>query len=247
MRRKVVLLVVAIAIAAVGASLVLMYVNGLSSKAQANENLVSVLTATEVINPGEQAGTAQSDGKFALTDMPKSSVVDGAVTSVDSMSDEVALSKIYPGEQILAAKFGTTAASEQTLTIPKGQIAVSVELTDPARVAGFVTPGSHVAIFISSAATTNGTTTTEAYTRVLVSDVEVIGVGPTTVLSAASGDETDSSADEIPKTILTVALDQRDSDRVLFAASTGGLAFGLLGEGTKITPDHGVTAGDLHE
>jgi pilus assembly protein CpaB len=245
MSRKVVLLVAATAIAAVGASLVLLYVNGLAGKAKANESLVSVLTATDVINPGEKASTAQSAGKFALTKMPKSSVVAGAVTSVDSMASEVALSPIYPGEQILTANFGTTAASEQTLSIPKGMIAVSVQLTDPARVAGFVTPGSHVAIFVSSAGTATGTTTGSPTTRIMVPSVEVIGVGATTVLSAASGDKTTSSTDAIPETILTVALNQRDSDRVLFAASNGGLAFGLLGQGTKIKTDHGVTASDL--
>jgi pilus assembly protein CpaB len=245
MSRKVVLLVAATAIAAVGASLVLLYVNGLAGKAKANESLVSVLTATEVINPGEKASTAQSAGKFALTKMPKSSVVAGAVTSVDSMASEVALSPIYPGEQILTANFGTTAASEQTLSIPKGMIAVSVQLTDPARVAGFVTPGSRVAIFVSSAGTTAGTTTASPTTRIMVPSVEVIGVGATTVLSAASGDKTTSSTDAIPETILTLALNQRDSDRVLFAASNGGLAFGLLGQGTRIKTDHGVTASDL--
>jgi pilus assembly protein CpaB len=253
MRRKVVLLVVAVVIAAMGASLVLLYVNGLSDKAQANEDLVNVLTVTETIDRGEEAGAAQSAGKFELTRVPKSSVVSGAVTSVEQMSDQVALAKIYPGEQVLAAKFGKTAASGQDLAIPKGKIAVSVELTDPARVAGFVTPGSHVVIFVSAPDTNNGTKTTSAYTRVLVPDVEVIGVGSTTVLSDPSGDESGSgdksggSADEVPKTILTVALDQEDSARVLFAASTKGLAFGLLGEGTKITRDRGVNAGDLHQ
>lgn len=246
MRRKVVLLVVAAMIAAVGASLVLLYVNGLADKAQANEDLVSVLTATERIAPGEQVAAAQSGGKFRLTQVPKSSVVAGAVSSVDSMSDEVALEAIYPGEQILAAKFGTTAASQQTLTIPKGKIAISVELTDPARVAGFVTPGSHVVIFVSAPDTTNGTNTTPAYTRVLVPDVEVIGVGPTTVLSAATASSTSASPDDVPSTILTVALDQAESDRVLFAASTNGLAFGLLGKGTRIRSDQGVTASDLN-
>jgi pilus assembly protein CpaB len=247
MRRRVVLMVVAIVIAALGSSLILLYVNGLADKAQANEDLVRVLTATEKIDPGEKAGAAQSNGKLELTRMPKSSVVEGAVTTVDKMASEVALGTIYPGEQILAAKFGKTAASTQTLAIPKGQIAVSVELTDPARVAGFVTPGSRVVIFVSAAETTNGTKTIPAYTRVLVPDVEVIGVGPTTVLSGSAAEEPDKSADAIPKTILTVALDQKDSDRVLFAASTKGLAFGLLGEGTKISPDRGVRAGDLHQ
>lgn len=245
MSRKVVLLVAATAIAAVGASLVLLYVNGLAGKAKANESLVSVLTATEVINPGEKASTAQSEGKFALAKVPKSSVVAGAVTSVDAMSSEVALSAIYPGEQILTANFGTTAASEQTLSIPKGMIAVSVQLTDPARVAGFVTPGSYVAIFVSSAGATTSTATTTPTTRVMVPSVEVIGVGATTVLSVASGEKPASSTNAIPETILTVALNQRDADRVLFAASNGGLAFGLLGQGTKIKTDRGVTAGDL--
>jgi pilus assembly protein CpaB len=254
MRRKVVLLVAAVLLAAVGASLVLLYVNGLTTKAQAKEQLVSVLTATAQIDPGEQAAAAQSDGKFALAKVPKSSVVAGAVTSVESMSSEVALSTIYPGEQILAAKFGTTAASEKTLPIPKGQIAVSVELTDPARVAGFVTPGSHVVIFVSAPDTTSGTTTTPAFTRVLVPNVTVIGVGPTTELSVAADSSSTStsstagsSTDTVPQTILTVALDQKDSDRVLLAATTNGLAFGLLGQGTKIRPDQGVTAGDLHQ
>ena len=63
MRRKVVLLVVAVVIAAMGASLVLLYVNGLSDKAQANEDLVNVLTVTETIDRGEEAGAAQSAGK----------------------------------------------------------------------------------------------------------------------------------------------------------------------------------------
>jgi pilus assembly protein CpaB len=208
---------------------------------------VNVLTVTEAIDPGEEAGAAQSQGKFELTRVPKSSVVKGAVTTVEHMADQVALAKIYPGEQVLTGKFGKTAASEQTLTIPKGKIAVSVELTDPARVAGFVTPGSHVVVFVSAPETTNGTRTTAAYTRVLVSDVEVIGVGAATVLSGPAGDKPEDSPDEVPKTILTVALDQQDSARVLFAASTKGLAFGLLGEGARITRDRGVSAGDLHQ
>ncbi|MBA3266177.1 MAG: Flp pilus assembly protein CpaB [Nocardioidaceae bacterium] len=245
MKRKGVLLVVAVVIAAVGASLVLLYVNGLAGAAKANESLVKVLAATEVIEPGQTAEQAQAEGKLALTEIPQSSVVKGALTSVETIGDKVALSTIYPGEQILAAKFGTTAASKQTLTIPKGQLAVSLELSDPARVAGFVTPGSHVVIFVSSAVTATDTTAESNFTRILVPNVEVIGVGETTVLSAASDKADDASTEEVPKTILTVALDQADAERVIFASGTGGLTFGLLAEGTKITPGKGVTSADL--
>ncbi len=245
MKRKGVLLAVAAVIAAVGASLVFFYVNGLASETTAQEDLVAVLTATETIDPGESAETAQSEGKLAVTDVPQSSVVAGALTSVDGLGDKVSLAPIYPGEQILASNFGTTAASLQTLPIPEGMLAVSVELTDPARVAGFVTPGSHVAIFVSSAATATGSPTdTPDSTRILIPDATVIGVGETTELSSTKATDAEAT-DAVPKTILTVALNQGDSGKVIFAASKGGLTFALLGEGTKITPDKGVTASDL--
>jgi pilus assembly protein CpaB len=249
MRRKVVLLVVAAVIAAMGSGLVLLYVSGLSDKATADQQLVEVLTATAEISPGETAALAQSAGKFELTKVPASSVVSGAVTSVDTMGSQVAQSPIYAGQQILTQMFATTVASSQILPVPNGKVAISVELSDPGRVAGFVTPGAHVAIFVSY---TGDATGTPSFTRILVSDVEVIGVGVTTVLTntgePAATDTTSDSA--IAQTILTVALDQRDADRVLFASHAGGatggsLSFGLLGKGTKFPADAGVTAQDL--
>ena len=120
---EIVLLAVAVVVAILGASMVVLYVNGQSSKASANEDLVKVLTATGEISTGESATQAQSEGKFALTKVPRSSVVPGAVTSIDTMGAQVALAPIFPGEQILAVKFGTTAAATQTLPVPKGKVA----------------------------------------------------------------------------------------------------------------------------
>jgi pilus assembly protein CpaB len=225
--------------------MVAMYVNGASGTADATtkETLVKVLTATGVISAGETAAHAQSEGKIALTAIPSSSVVTGALTSIDTMADQVALSPIYPGEQILALKFGTTVASLQVLPVPKGKVAISVELTDPGRVAGFVTPGSHVAIFVTFK-NSGDTTEPATFTRILVSDVEVIGVGPTTVLSQQDA-TVDSSGTVVAQTILTVAVNQLDADRLIFASNNDILSFGLLGTGTKFTPDEGVTQKDL--
>jgi len=244
MRRRIVLLAVAVLIAAIGATLVALYVNGASSKAIANEDLVKVLTATSLISTGETATQAQSEGKFALTEVPRSSVVTGAVTSIDAMGDQVALAPIYPGEQILALKFGTTVASQQVLPVPKGKVAISVQLSDPGRVAGFVTPGSHVAIIVTFQ-NSGDPTEPPTFTRILVANAEVIGVGPTTILSPPDDTTNTSAADVVPQTVLTIALDQRDSDRVIFASNNDLLAFGLLGHTTKITPDAGVTQQDL--
>jgi pilus assembly protein CpaB len=244
MRRRVVLFTVAVLIAAAGASMVALYVNGASGEPATKESLVKVLTATGVISAGETAAQAQAEGKFALTAVAASSVVPGAVTSIATMSDQVALSSIYPGEQILALKFGTTAASQQLLPVPKGMVAISVELTDPGRVAGFVTPGSHVAIFVTFK-NSGDATEPATFTRILVSDVDVIGVGPSTVLSPTDGTGDASAAGVVAQTVLTVALDQHDADRVVFASNNNVLSFGLLGRGTKIVADKGVTQQDL--
>lgn len=245
MRRRIVLLVVATVIAALGATLVLLYVQGLGDKAAAEQQLVKVLTATEVIDPGETAADAQSDGKLALTEIPQGNVIAGALTSVDDLSDQLALAPIYPGEQILAAKFGATVASGQTLAIPKNKIAVSVQLTDPARVAGFVTPGSHVAVFASLDPTPPGSPPLQ-FTRIVVPNVEVIGVGETTLLSTTKTDDTGTqTTEEIPKTILTLAVDQAEADKVIFAAVNGQIAVGLVPKNTTITEDRGVTMSEI--
>lgn len=238
MKRKVVLLAIAAVIAAIGTSMVALYVNGVSDKATASEGRVKVLTATGQINAGESAVQAQAEGKFTLTEMTRSSVAAGALSSIDTLGDEVALAPIYPGEQILGAKFGTTVASQQVLPVPHGMVGISVELSDPGRVAGFVTPGSHVAIF----ATVNleGGSEPYDYTRVLVSNVLVIGVGATTVISEDGGDAASGADSSVPKTVLTVALNQEDAEKVVFASNDATVAFGLLGKGANVTPDAGA-------
>ncbi len=246
MNRRSVLFVVAVVVAALGATLVFLYVQGVGAKATAGQDMVQVLAATDVIHPGETAADAQSAGKLALTDLPRDNVVPGALTSVDNVSNQVALQPIYTGEQVIAAKFGATAASSTGLTIPKNKVAVSIELTDPARVAGFVTPGSHVAVFVSLDPSTGGSASQLQFTRIVVPDVEVIGVGQTTVLSTTTTDTTGGQTTaEIPKTILTLAVDQKDADKVIFASVNGEIAVGLVPDNTKVSADPGVTLSDL--
>jgi pilus assembly protein CpaB len=59
----------------------------------------------------------------------------------------LALSDVQPGEYLLAARFGVTPVGEKAIEVPAGMLAMSVELSDPARVGQFVTPGSHIAIY----------------------------------------------------------------------------------------------------
>lgn len=265
MGRRAVLLVVALVIAALGATMIFLYVQGIDQRAEAGQQPVEVLAASEKIEVGETIEAAQGAGKLELVSVPREDVLPGALTSTEDLAGKVALTAIFPKEQIIPEKFGA-AGTEQTITIPKGAMAVSVQLTDPARVAGFITPGSTVAIFYSSE---SGTQTSSAdastgdtaaasdpnapalvggFTRLLLPDVQVIGVGTTSVLSTTTTDETGAATTEqLPKTLLTLALTQDQAEKVIFASRNGELALGLLNGESRVRPGPGVDAASIFD
>ena len=149
MARRSVLLLVAALIALVGTSMIVLYVQGIDARATADQELVEVLVATDTIDAGESVATAQEAGKFEKAEVRRADLVDGALSSTSSISDLVATGSIYPGEQLIAKKFGNLGDTE-SLVIPDDKMAVSVELTDFERVAGFVNPGNEVAVFVTA-------------------------------------------------------------------------------------------------
>lgn len=242
MDRRRVLLIVAVVVALLGASMVFLYVRSADTRAEQRFVSVDILRATSVIDAGESIEDAQAAGKLALQGTPNDQVIAGAQTSTDGLAGQVALTTIYPGEQILDAKFGATSSVQSSLQIPDGQIAISVNLTDTARVAGFVNPGSNVAIFTNATNETDG----QPYTRILLPRVTVIGVGSTTPVSTTTTDTTGiATTEQLPRTLLTLALDQEDAERVMFASGNGELAFALLTDNSTVNPGPPVTATDL--
>lgn len=229
--------------------MILLYVQGINARAAEGQELVEVLTASELIEAGESMEAAQASGKVTIAEVARAATLDGSMSSGKSLAGQVAIGTIYPGEQIIAQKFGDP-GSQETLTIPDDKLAISVELTDPARVAGFVNPGSEVAIFASGdpeIIKADGSTQQLApYTRLLLPKVEVIGVGTTTVQTKTTTTEDgEETTEEIPRTILTVAVDQEEAEKVIYGSRNGDLSFALLSEKSKVTDNEGVTAADI--
>jgi pilus assembly protein CpaB len=241
MGRRTVLLIVAALIAALGTGMVFLYVRGADSRAEANQQPLQVLKAVARIAPGETLADAQSRGKIQLGTVPKSQVLPGAVNSTTGLDTEVALSTIYPNEQIISSKFGSS-GDQQSLPLPNGSIATSVTLSDTGRVAGFVNPGADVAIFL----TTHGDTALPDQTRLLLTKAQVIAVGDTTVVSTVKTDKAGAqTTEQLPKTLFTLAMSQKDSQKLTFAASRGDLSFALLNPKSKVQPDKGVQPANL--
>lgn len=242
MGRRTVLLIVAVLIAALGTSMVFIYVRGADNRAMAAQAPVQVLKAVQVINPGEGMAQAQAAGKVQMGTVPRSQVLTGAVNSTSTLSDKVALATIYPGEQIITAKFGDP-GDQEVLSIPDGDIAISVNLSDTGRVAGFVKPGAEVAIFLNGAAdAANG----KEGTRLLLPRVGVIAVGATTTTTTTTtSPEGTQTTEQLPKTLFTLAVDQDQAERIMYATGHGELSFALLNDKSKVKTGPGVTDDNL--
>jgi pilus assembly protein CpaB len=241
MGRRTILLVVAALVAVIGSGMVFLYVKGADDRARSGQQPVSVLKAVAQIEPGESLAQASSAGKIELREVPREQALEGAMSTIGTSGSEVALTTIYPNEQITASKFGSP-GEQDALTMPAGMFAISVQLSDTGRVAGFVEPGSDVALFLNGAVGPNNSDGT----RVLLPKVQVIAVAQTTMTTstttAPSGGQTTES---LPRTLFTLAVDQKEAEKVLYASTHGELSFGLLNDKSKVAPGAGVTQANL--
>jgi len=225
MGRRTLLLIAALVVAALGTTGIFLYVNGVDERAAAGYELVEVLVANAPITAGTSAQDAQDLGAFELRKFTKDSVSGlSALSDISGIADKVALAPIAVGSPIVASQFGEPGESA-ALPLPAGKLAVSLQLDDPARVAGFVEPGSNVVVFLTSDAAAG-----PEVTRVLLSKVPVIAAGATTLVESSDGEE------GLTKALLTVAVDQKDAQKLVYAQEHGRITFGLLNEESEINP-----------
>ena len=242
MGRRTLLLIAALAIAAVGTVLIFAFVRSAENRAIEDAEPVEVLVATQQVTSGTTAADASEAGAFELQTVPASAAATGALSDISVISDQIALAPIFEGQQILLQMFGPP-GSTSGLEVGKGKLAISVSLGDPERVAGFVVPGSDVAIFA-----TLGTTSDIVgdATAVLIPELKVIGVGATTLSTqTTTTDEGESTTEEIPLAILTLEVTQEQAERIINAQTGGSLYFALRGDDARVRESNPTTTQSL--
>jgi pilus assembly protein CpaB len=252
MDRRRLLLILAVFVAVIGTALVFLYVKGADSRAQAKLDNVSVLKATQDVTAGEKFDDALASGKIAFAEVPKNQLIEGYQTSNEALKGKIAVVPIFSGQQIITNQFGTTVQStSNTLSIPPGMMAISVNLTDPDRVAGNIENGSEVAIFVTgqlvatqgSTGSSGGTNSDIQTTRLLLPKVTVLNVGspqpPTT--STKTDPNGTQTTEQLPRTLLTIAVTQKEAQKVIVASKALDLTFGLLTSNSKVSPAPGTS------
>ncbi len=229
MKRRGLTIVLAVLLAIVGTTGVLVYVNHANARALNGQRAVNVLVAKSLIPAGTSAANAQVQGLLSTERLPASSVPADALVSVTpDISALVTDADVQPGQLLVRPMLVTAAQATNGLAVPPGTFAVAFQFCVPEAVAGYVRPGSEVAVFYttvpdgtqSAANACNGThalsTTQSTTTRLLLPKATVLSVG-----QASQG--TSSSGGGSP-TLITLALSQSDAEK-LIATSVNGLPY----------------------
>lgn len=249
MKRRLGLLLAALIVAVFGTSAVYAYVNRVEAKTVDAGAPISVLVAAAPIPAGTTGAVVAQSKLVKVTTMPKRNVPVGALTDLSAVASKQLAADVYPGEVLLAARFtDQTQARTGALAIPDNRIAVSAQFADPQRVAGFVVPGSQIAVFDTSTPSTasSSSPTSQAaklQTGVILPRVEVIAVGPSTIQSNGA---TGTGQQQTATTILTLALTQVQAEKLVLAQETGKLYLALLSDKSSINVGGSVTANQLY-
>lgn len=236
MDRRRLLLVVAAVIAALGVALVFVYARGAENRAADKYDAVKVLVAQVKILPGESIDEAMQNGKVVTASVTKDQLLDGASASTEALRGKVALTTIYPQEQLVPVKFGGVDEVEAaaTLPIPEGKLAISIAVDIDDRVGAFVRAGAQVAVILTQEG---------ASARVLLDRVTVLAAGAITSVPT-DGEEAPEASDDV-QSLLTLAVTQRDAEKLRFSETVGVLSLALLNDASQVKPDDGVGNSNL--
>ncbi len=254
MKRRLVIVMLALVLAAIGTGGVFVYVNGADTRALAGMKAVSVLVAKKSIPSGTSAGTALKTGLLASEKLPAASVPANALRSVTPALSSLVMSADIPsGQLLLRPMLVKTTQVTGGLAIPGGKIAVTVNFCLPEAVAGAVQAGSQVAVFDTVVTGGAGVTAQPGCagshqqpagsivkTRLVLPRAQVVSVGisaaglASPAASSGSGSSATSSG-----MLVTLAVSQRDAERLIQLTETGLPYLALLTTSSRTGADAG--------
>ena len=260
MSRRITTISAALVLALLGTLLVVVYVGRADARALDGVQTVTVIVAKEPLKKGQTVKSAQDAGLLSSETLPRKAVPATAIAKLQP-ADAVLVfaSDVTPGEILQRPRLVAKVEPPNRLVIPAGKMAVTVSLEDPARVSSFVTVGSDIAVFDSFNVfegneggrwTPSGDHLGDEFpknkaTRVLLPRVKVLAVGQSFTPVEPKKVEEDAAASAAAPagdktlTLVTVAVDQPEAEKLIHGTQTGTLYLGLL-DTYEVKPGPGV-------
>ncbi len=194
----------------------------LRSQQAATCTTVKVVAATKPLT----AGSPISADSVSLIDWPASMPLTGAFTKPEEV---IGRSVIYPIDQhqpILEHDVALAGSGiGLTVKIPEGMRAVSVRSNDVVGVAGFLYPGSHVDVLVTSKVENSPS----PLTQTVLPNVEVLVAGQKI--------EPDPTGKPETVNVVTLLLKPEDGEKLVLASTQGAIQFVLRNGADQKSPD----------
>jgi len=238
LRSRLLLIVLAGALAITSALAVVLLIGNAEQRVLSRFEAQNAYVAVLPIPVGTSLQEALDNELIAAEQFPSESLPESRLVELPAIpGDFFSNSNIAAGQIILDTSFGSAIPESARVSIPQGLLAMSVELTVPARVGDFVTPGSDVAVFVSYPVQGEGTT---SFTDLLIPRARILAVGPVTIEVSETAEQS-----EVPSSVITLALSQEDAQKLIFVTNSGGLVnlalltgSSELNENLQITPEN---------
>jgi pilus assembly protein CpaB len=221
MSRRILGVVAAVLVAAVGTAFLVAFVRGAEERALAGEETVDVLVISELVEKGTPA---EEIGERVTTErVPAKVRADGSVTDLDALEGQVTSVALMPGEQLVEGRFLSPAqlAEDSGVEVPEGLQEVTVSLEPQRAIGGQIAPNDRVGLLASFAPDVLPYNTKLVINQLLVTNVQVEQLPQQAGEDEAS--EGDAGPDLAPtgNLLVTLAVNVPEVERIVFAAEHG--------------------------
>lgn len=161
-------------------------------------------------------GVRMTEADVKLVPWPDNARIPGSFTKLDDVINRGVVVTVLENEPLTDTKMAAVGAGAGLPpSIPPGMRAISVRVNEVVGVAGFVTPGTRVDVFVTLRDGEN------TLTRVVTSNVQVLTAG-----TALEQDKA-KSGQAMPSSVVTLLLSPEDAERVVLAANDGAVMLAL--------------------
>ena len=215
----------AIALAIVGALLIIFYAQGADQRAMATTKPVDIL----VVKTAIPAGTPVNEmaASLVVEKVPAAGVSKSALSTLDNKAGTVSAVDLVPGEQLLAERLVAPeeVKAEGTVEVPAGLQEVSFQVEPKRVVGGRINVGDHVGFFLSFDNGAYKAKGDDATTQLTVHKALVTAVqrAPQAASAEKAEDGTNPQDTALPEgsLLLTVAVNDVDAGKIVFASEFG--------------------------
>lgn len=248
MSRRVLIVIVAVALAGVSAFAAVNYLSSADSRALGNAEMVEVFMVKKDVAKGLPGEQALDEGYIVKDRIPKKYYPAKAVVNSQTLRGKVALAPIPAGLPVVDGAFVDPRVATVSFAqrIDKGMQAITISVDDTQGVARLVVPGDHVNMILTMPE--NPADANSKKSQFVLQNIEVLAVGSNVQLQPgeqAAQPAVGDVAPTAPSGLLTLSLPALETQKVTLAQQLGSIHLTLVPPDFAPAPVPPVNRGNI--